>query len=473
MQDNASMTQANNSAVINEISLFVYQAILEIQQQQPELLKEKYRTVAWRDARNRSAFLRKLKEGLGNPTNQEALIIKVQQFIQFLVNPSYFELPFFSNLIKKIRSSTQSMVNSSHSVGSGNSQPAVSSGLLASKAIEPFPQGIAILLLDAENLQLDVNTEKYLAGICTYPIQIKVAFANWRTMGKQDTEFHGRGYELIHVPSGKDSADVKMATVGSSIFVHYPTAKEVLVCSSDGVLTHLATTLQTHGLTVYLVRKQGDIITVLNSKTSQTQTHSLKALLEVPSVEQFITRLKELIRSEQERTKNQWIKLARISTLFQERYNITISQVVSIHFPGKRARDIFAENTTDFVVHQPSNQSELYVSLFELQSSSSITTNDSLQKSEVNSQKNSEQISSKADLEQILVKIISNSTTQSPGSYLPITTLGILFRRQYGQSVTTVIKALNFTGNFSKFLQSCSTFQLKQTNKGLGIALRS
>jgi hypothetical protein len=131
-----------------------------------------------------------------------------------------------------------------------------------------------------------------LAEVCVYPIQIKVAFANWSKMGKQDVEFHGRGYELIHVPTGKDSADVKMATVGSSIFVHYPTAREVLVCSSDGVMTHLCNTLQTHGLTVYRVRKQADNLTVFNSKTSQTQTHSLKPVPEIPSLEQFITQLK-------------------------------------------------------------------------------------------------------------------------------------------------------------------------------------
>ncbi|HEY9833005.1 MAG TPA: hypothetical protein V6D26_20810 [Stenomitos sp.] len=42
MLDNASVTPANDSAVIHPISLCVYQAILEIQQQQPELLKAKY-----------------------------------------------------------------------------------------------------------------------------------------------------------------------------------------------------------------------------------------------------------------------------------------------------------------------------------------------------------------------------------------------------------------------------------------------
>src|SRR4028119_1708386 len=109
MPDNASVTPANTSAVIDEISLCVYQAILEIQQQQPELLREKYKNVPWRNVRNQSAFLEKLKEGLSKTRNQEALIMQVQKILQVLLLPSYFELPFFGNLVERIRFSTQQL----------------------------------------------------------------------------------------------------------------------------------------------------------------------------------------------------------------------------------------------------------------------------------------------------------------------------------------------------------------------------
>lgn len=466
MPDNASATPANDSAVIHEISLCVYQAILDIQQQQPELLKEKFRNVPWRDARNHSVFMMKLKEGLSKTQDTEALIRKVQKFLQTLLIPSYFELPIFGNLMEKIRSSIQQLSDYRNSVSVGHSQPAASSDSLPAR-------GIAILLLDAENLQLDANTEKFLAEVCTYPLQIKIAFANWAKMGKQDVEFHRRGYELIHVPSGKDSADVKMATVGSSIFVHYPTAKEVLVCSSDRVLTHLCTTLQTHGLTVYLVRKQGENITVLNSKNNQTITHSLKPSLEIPTLEQFIIQLKELIKFEQKRTQRQWIKLSRISHLYQAKYNLAIHQVTSVHIPGKRARDIFSDNPTNFVVHQVSPQAGLYINLFEGDSTDMVTISNPPQQPNTKSQaKTSGEISSKAELEQVLVKMLNTLTAQSPGSYIPINTLGIQFQRKYGQSVTTLIKKLHLNGNLLKFLQSCSAFELKQTDKGWGVAVR-
>ena len=54
--------------------------------------------------------------------------------------------------------------------------------------------GIAILLLDAENLKLKVNTEQFLAGLCGYPLQVKIAFANWKnsSIGRLDAEFYDR-----------------------------------------------------------------------------------------------------------------------------------------------------------------------------------------------------------------------------------------------------------------------------------------
>jgi len=473
MPDNASVIPADDSAVIHEISLYVYQTLIEIQQHQPQLIREKYRNVRWRDARNQSVFLMKLKEGLSRSHDQESLMRRVQSFLQGLLLPSYFELPIFRELLERINLSIQQLTDYRNSIDAvQHSQVEVSSVSATSEAREELSKGIAILLLDAENLQLDPKTEKFLSAICTHPIQIKIAFANWSKMGKQDVEFHGRGYELIHVPAGKDSADVKMATVGSSIFVHYPTAKEVLVCSSDRVLSHLCTTLQTHGLTVYLVRKRGDIITVFNNKTNQTHTHSLKCLAEIPSIEQAITKIKEVMKLEQERTSNQWIKLVKISSLFQEKFQLTLSQVVATHFPGKRARDIFSENPQDFVVHQLSEQSELYISLFAVSQGEVGALNDSNLELDTKS-KDLIQINSQKELEQALIKIVEAATAQSPGSYLPINTLGTQFQRQYGQPVTAVIKKLQLKCNFIKFLQSCSIFELKQTDKGWGVALRN
>ncbi|MEP0751729.1 NYN domain-containing protein [Trichocoleus sp. Lan] len=466
MPDNVRVSSVNDSTVIKEISFCIYQTIIFIQQQQPKLLTEKYRNVPWNDAPYQSSFLLKLQTELSKAPDRDALIKIVRKLLQLILTPQCLELPISSKLIEKLRILIDSASEIAPRNGSAFSHPPEAPRVLIPE------QHIAILLLDAENLQLDTATEKFLAAVCTYPIQIKIAFANWRTMGKQDAELHGRGYELIHVPAGKDSADVKMATVGSSIFVHYPTAKEVFVCSSDKVMTHLCTTLQTHGLTVYLVRKQGENITVLNSKTGHSQSRSLKFNSEIPSLEECIIQLKQLIKLQQKRTAKQWIRLADLSSLFQEKYQISISKVASVHLPGKRARDIFIEYPSEFVVHQPPDQKELYITLFEMLHPQADSS-DSPEPLNGHSSQTITGIKTRSDLEQALLNIVKVATAQSPGSYIPLTTLGTQFKHRYEQPVNTAIKKLQLNGNFIKFLQSSSAFQLKQTEKGWGVSVHN
>ncbi|HAG79707.1 MAG TPA: NYN domain-containing protein [Cyanobacteria bacterium UBA12227] len=473
MSDHLSLPLVSDSDAIAEISRSVYQAILDIQQQQPELLYEKYRTIQWCDTRYQSAISNKLNTALKEIQDWNPRLVKVRRLLQSIFIPNYFNTPEFKELLVKIRAL---IPHKTQSVSDGllSAEPTQST-ISLSRVANPSPGGIAILLLDVENLQLDIETEQFIAGICTYPIQIKVAFANWRSMGKKDIEFHSRGYELIHVPPGKDSADVKMATVGSSIFVHYPTAREVLVCSSDGVMTHLYNTLQTHGLTVYLVRRQGDTITVLNSKTNQTQTHSLNAPSAIPSVEQFITQLKDIIKDEQNRTGNPWIKLSIISTRFQTQYKITISQIVANHFPGKRARDIFIDYPNEFVIHQLSDKSELYVTIFDIEhpGTSGIEPNTTDVRIPQTPDPPLLPFKSKVELEHALIKIVKTLTANSSQKSVPISNIGTEFHKQYNQPITKVIKTLNLEIKFPQFLQACSGLKLNKSGNAYQVTFDS
>ena len=474
MPDNESLTLTNNSAIIDTICFEIYQAILEIQQQQPELLKEKYRNVLWQIPRNQATLLGKLKEGLNQKNHQQALLSSVQKFLQILLTPDYFESPSFANLMEQIRVTTQQAVGENNSATIVEHLLPVSSPPSAvSEASAINSPGIAILLLDAENLQLDAETEKFLAGICSYPLQIKIAFANWRTMGKHDLEFHRRGYELIHVPAGKDSADVKMATVGSSIFVHYPTAREVFVCSSDKVLTHLCNTLQTHGLTVYSVCKQGDTIRVLNNNNGHSQAHSLRVQPDIPSLEEFIAQLQKIITNEQKVNKHHWVKLSKISQVYKNKYNLTISQVVSSHLPGKRARDIFLEYPAQFVTHQPLEQSEIYITVFNQPTSTNVAVvNNSAQSTEVKVKDTVPlKIKSKVDLEESIVEIVQSLTAESPGSFIDISRVGSEFKIQYGQTIKETITQLNINMKYITFLQSCSTLTIKKQEQMHSVAI--
>lgn len=462
MSDPSSVPLGTDTVTIDQICDRVYQIVLDIQQQHPELLKEKYRTTPWHTPHNQSIFIKKLKARLIQAEDEEAKLINIRRFLEILLLPSYFTQPSFGELTQTLQSSIPP------------NSPSPSPELVSSDSSEAVPSpasvtnnspGIAIILLDAENLQLDIETEKFLAKLCTYPIQIKVAFANWRSLGKKDAEFHSRGYELIHVPPGKDSADVKMATVGSSIFIHYPNAREILVCSSDGVMTHLYNTLRTHGFTVYLVRKQGDTITVLNSDTNQTQRHCLSPLPEIPGLEKFINQIKAIIRLEQTRTGNPWVKLSKISNLFRRQYQTTISYLVLCHCPGKTVPDFFLDHPNEFVLHNLPEQSGLYVTLFEMDSSV-IAPNSSAptESPDLNSSLNTK-IRSKVELEQELVKIVKRLMADSGQTSVAISNVGSEFRQQYKQSITQVLKDLSIGVKFVSFLQESSLLKLNKSGK--------
>ncbi|MFH7028716.1 MAG: NYN domain-containing protein [Heteroscytonema crispum UTEX LB 1556] len=527
MPSDTSLMTIYDSTLLNKVDSYVCQVIIYIQERQPELLLEKYRNVQWRSNQTQSGLIAKLTEVLSQSQDWDDLLQKLHSFLKSLLVTEAFQTPVLMKLIEKICQLNQVKSNLNGSNAHPNFEPheklhnSPKSDLNNSNGHQNPPKsdlnnsnghqnleqtqklqnqtksdlngsanpkspkipekltpvdnvanvaslqqtGITVLLLDAENLQINTETEQFLTTVCNFPIQVKIAFANWRSMGKLDVEFHGRGYELIHVPVGKDNADGKMIAVGLSIHERYPKAREVLVCSSDTVMTTLCNHLQQNGLIVYQVSKQGSNITIFNNQNGEKQTHII-----LPSIEQFINQIKELIKTEQKRTKNCWIKLATLSQMFKDKHQLTITQVVSKHLTGKRARDIFVNYPAEFVVHQTSEQSELYVTLFAMnQVHQADSTNDNVQQTNVASLSG---INSKIDLEQALKNIINELTIKSPNSYVDAGILSSKFLQKYDKSITEQIKCLHLSGNFIQFLQSCSSFKLKQTEKRWHVAVR-
>jgi hypothetical protein len=451
MPNNERLLTTYDSALLNKIGQYVGHTLIAIQKQQPELLLEKYRNVQWYSYSNQSALSAKFTELLGQTQDWDVLVQKLQMYLKALFVPKAFNSPILLELIANIQQLKPEILDLNDSINI---------------AIPPssLQIGIAVLLLDAENLQLNPKTEKFLTTVCACPIQVKIAFANWCNRGKLDVELHERGYDLIHVPAGKDNADGKMIAVGSSIHERYPNAKEVLVCSSDKVMTNLCNHLQQHGLTAYQVSQQGENIKLFNSFTGKITTYNLKPSPEMPSIADFIQQLKTLIKDEQKSTGNQWIQLSKLSQILNTKYKLTISQVVSAHFPGKKARDIFIDYPSEFVVHQYPDKSELYVTLFEInQDNSQISNNISGELSSIKSQ---------ADLEQVMQTIIKELAGKSPQGYVNISGLNSKFQQQYGKSITEQLKTLHISGKFLKFLQSCSSLTLKQTQTGWEVAVR-
>ncbi len=492
MRDDPSLTPHQILEAIAPLSRSISETLWIAYQHHPEWLNEKFRNQSW----HREEFQVKLSEKIAtelrkNNHDIDSLIRRFIKLLEAFMKPPFFVSYEFLELIQNFRT----LLKFPEQIVPVD--PALSSGILTvqsdmeTQSLEQFairlgfnlPEalslgmaaqfnafkngsvgGIAILLLDAENLSLDEEAEKFLKQVCQYDLQIKIAFANWQRMGKKDVQLHKRHYELIHVPPGKDSADVKMATVGSSIFVHYPNAKEVLVCSSDGVMTHLCTTLQTHGLIVYLVRKQGKLLTVLNTQTGKTQTYGMEEISPVLSVEECVKTFKGILNAEQQRSGKQWVKFSRVCALFEDRYQIPLSQVAIASEPGKKARDIFCDRPDDFVVHQVPGDSELYIALFDCLEFKSNPGFDSqplslkLPTMPQNSLHNG--FNGREEVELALERAIASMHQKYPGMAISTGMLGSEFKELYGQNPNWIIKKLGLAGNFSKFLQSSSRFTL-------------
>lgn len=451
MSNHERSLTTSDSALLNQIVSQVCQTIITIQQQQPELLMEKYRKVQWQKTANQSALSAKFTELLSQTRSREELINKLQLYLKAFLVPAALNVPIISELIAEIRNHNP-VISDLNSCLNSTLFPAL------------VPVGIGVLLLDAENLQLNINTEKFLGTICQCPIQVKIAFANWSNRGKLDVELHERGYDLIHVPAGRDNADGKMIAFGSSIHELYPKAKEVFVCSSDKVMTNLCNNLQQHGLTVYQVSQHGENINILNNTTGETIIHSIKPLPEIPSIDQFVLQVKHLIKEEQKQTANYWIKLSQISKLYKTKYQVNISNVIAKYLPGKRARDIFISYPADFVIHQVDDVGELYITLFEQQHFSQkedINPAENNKNSQVKNNSLVNSLTTKLDLEKAIKNIWTELSKQSKNESFDISILASKFKQKYGKPITEQMKELQIGGTFAKFLQSCSDFQVQ------------
>jgi hypothetical protein len=314
------------------------------------------------------------------------------------------------------------------------------------------PSGIAILLLDAENLRLDINTEKFLADVSNYPLRVKIAFANWRNhaIGKLDAELYERGYQLIHVPMGPNSADAQMIAMGVSISRHYPDAKEVFVCSCDWLLTHLCNELQSQGITVYRVRRQDNILTVENRTTGESREYSLTIRTKIPSFEEFIDKINELINAEHESLTDRIDRLSTVTALFQERRLLSAK-----------------ENRSNSSLVEPQNQG----------STLSVTEHESIppnpEKVEVElkapvptiSSPAIKSINSKEELELALIEIIESMKVNEPLGEFSVSKLSGALRQVYGEAGNALVKKLKLANNFTNFLKSCPTFKVEKIGK--------
>lgn len=310
-------------------------------------------------------------------------------------------------------------------------------GASADKSSE-CDRGLAILLLDAENLKLDVNAEKFLACLCGYPLQVKIAFANWKkpSTGKLDAELYDRGYELIHVPGGANSADGKMIAFGAAILYRYPAAKQVFVCSSDGLLNHLCNQLQNQGLTVFRVRRQNALLSVENCQTGESKHYSCDREMEIPSFEELANQVAELLQAEHQSIDDRIARFSRVAELFKERRTVALNSTTS-HAAGlsESAENKIASGTKESVT-------PLVLDL-----------DIAPQKNPATKSVNSIEINSLDALEKILVAMIAKAIVELKENTIPVTKIKKQFYTKYQCHADLLVKKFLSNSSLINFFQ--------------------
>jgi hypothetical protein len=318
--------------------------------------------------------------------------------------------------------------------------------------------GIAILLLDAENLKLKVNTEQFLASLCDYPLQVKIAFANWKnqSIGKWDAELYDRGYELIHVPGGANSADGKMIAFGAAILYRYRDVRQVFVCSSDGLLNHLCNQLQNQGLTVFRVRRQNSVLSVENPLTGDTHHYSCEREMEIPSFEELANQVAEFLKAEHKSIEERMARFSSVAELFQERRTIV--------FPSTTSPAALSESAQNEVT--PVLEASL----------ATVAVNQNVAEQnlpEIIPGLNSNAIESLEVFKSILVEIIEAANIELKEDAIPVLKVKTDFLAKYQTNADLVVK--NFLGKTSsliKYLKSESgVFQVKLIDQKHQVAL--
>jgi hypothetical protein len=93
----------HDSALLQKISVHIYQSIIAIQQQQPELLIAKYRTINWQISANKSALGAKLKDILSQTQTWGELLEKLKSLLKAIFVPAAFDSQIILDLISSIQ----------------------------------------------------------------------------------------------------------------------------------------------------------------------------------------------------------------------------------------------------------------------------------------------------------------------------------------------------------------------------------
>lgn len=341
---------------------------------------------------------------------------------------------------------------------------------------------VGLVLLDAENMTLPAALETVLQNIGQYPIRYRLAFANWQKLGDRDQILYQRGYQLVHVPSGKNSADIKMSIDGVLISLRNPLIREVFVCSTDSDLMHLSHSLIGQGITPYRVCRHENRVEIRNVLTQKTgyfvlpqpeaaspkapnQPQSPAEVEHLPSsASQLREWLKILILQAQHDQPNQPIKIADLARRFCDRNHVAVNTAIRSVTTAKNLTQ-FLKTSPQFQLSQISNSQSLQVTLRKPSENAAANPVSSAAKPAI------AKISDAATLEQAVVKLMWTLSANQAGKSIHLSVLGSEFSKTYQEPMSKVLKRIGEPKGLPKFLAKCHSLRIKKQGKAWQVLL--
>ncbi|WP_414546294.1 hypothetical protein [Nostoc sp. CCY0012] len=145
---------------IKRLSASIADKIVSIVQQHPELVTVKYHNINWSHPKYQSALITEINKKISNIVDYRIFLPKIKEFLEILLVPLFFTSPAFQELESFIIELSRYLIL--------NKQNNFSNVQVLKNEQKTFiSSGIAILLLDAENLRLNTTAEQFLTTVCT------------------------------------------------------------------------------------------------------------------------------------------------------------------------------------------------------------------------------------------------------------------------------------------------------------------
>lgn len=371
---NSILSQPSSAQLATELSEQLADIFLTFVQKNRRFLLSNYQAINWNDPKHHKSLNLLIKAEIDKGNRADHLTLWFHYHLsERLFNPIVFsnkKYKVFLHSIKQflgqsvenfiyapITQPRENTIDSPIRLESPTKNELISSEIARHKSESRDKEGIAVLLLDAENLSISQKEEDLIQQHCSYPIQVKLAFANWRSLNK-DKDLYDRNYDLVHVPKGKNHADGKMIAVGASILNLYPKTQAVLICSSDTIMSSLCSQLTKEGIEVHIISRVPDHLIISKYgcgkeseiKLDNPAKHS-KTNAEIIDLNKAIEDLMKIVANECKNSEDNLACISQVSSQFMAMNSMSIKQLAAHYQKGATAKSFFKRYTKIFKIH--------------------------------------------------------------------------------------------------------------------------